>query len=419
MGNRFKVGGKTYDIPEDRTDAFLNDMQSRGAQVQGVDEPEDPNVPEEPEAATSVASSSPSMSTRFTAGGKTYDIPDDKRDAFISDMQSRGIDPRLEGSDPRGVVELPEVQIQGHADPWWVRGMRGAGLVQGGDMPSLAKQSQDYSANMQNMVDQPGQTAAREVASLAAPLAGGPSGGMLSGALRGGVQAFGQAYADTGDLPQSIATGGAGMVTGGLAPVVSAAARGAGDVGQGLEGVADDIAASPMTKRAGQLAGGFVGGKAAGYLGGMVGASLGGGALPAAVGAAGDVMGATGGAIANTLGDPAVSAFAGQQIAARQQALTSALAPQRETPQRESPQQATQKATGAGRGNLLGDAALDALRNDPSVLGEYQGEFAKAASSSESGAVNALITRLAARDPKFRTGPMLELQRMTAVGPEE
>ncbi len=70
----------------------------------------------------------------------------------------------------------------------------------------------------------------------------------------------------------------------------------------------------------------------------------------------------------------------------------------------------------AGRGNQLPDAALDALRSDPSILGEYQAQFAQAASSPEPGAVATLLTRLAAKDPRFREGPLQTLQQMTGGG---
>lgn len=74
----------------------------------------------------------------------------------------------------------------------------------------------------------------------------------------------------------------------------------------------------------------------------------------------------------------------------------------------------TQKTTDAGRGNLLGDAAIDLLRHNPAQLGQYQSQFAEAYSASNAGAVNALISKLAGKDPQFRTGVMAQLQRMTA-----
>lgn len=69
-----------------------------------------------------------------------------------------------------------------------------------------------------------------------------------------------------------------------------------------------------------------------------------------------------------------------------------------------------------GRGNMLGEAALDALQNNPQLLGRYQTDFAQAASSPEPGAVNKLLIRLANTDAEFRQGPMQELQNMTSAG---
>lgn len=68
---------------------------------------------------------------------------------------------------------------------------------------------------------------------------------------------------------------------------------------------------------------------------------------------------------------------------------------------------------GQSRGNLLPDAALSALQNDPQQLGSYKGEFAKAAVSPEPGAVGALIARLVNTDERFRTEVLPALQRAT------
>lgn len=73
-----------------------------------------------------------------------------------------------------------------------------------------------------------------------------------------------------------------------------------------------------------------------------------------------------------------------------------------------------QQSVGTGRGNLLGEAALDLLRSSPADLGKYQADIAQAAASPEPGAVNSLIVRLAQTDPDFRNGPLVQLQQMTA-----
>lgn len=79
-------------------------------------------------------------------------------------------------------------------------------------------------------------------------------------------------------------------------------------------------------------------------------------------------------------------------------------------------QAVSQASTNQGRGNLLGDAAVSMLHTDPSKLGEYQGQFAKAYSNQDLGAMNALITKLSQKDPKFRTTTLVELQKLTSEG---
>lgn len=71
-------------------------------------------------------------------------------------------------------------------------------------------------------------------------------------------------------------------------------------------------------------------------------------------------------------------------------------------------------ATAGGRGNLLPQAALEALYGDAQALGDYQADFAQAAVNRDPGAVGALISRLTQSDPKFRQQVLPTLQKRTA-----
>lgn len=105
------------------------------------------------------------------------------------------------------------------------------------------------------------------------------------------------------------------------------------------------------------------------------------------------------------MGAAGLEAAAGPQAGARMDAMGRAFRDQQTSPA---------QSTGQGRGNKLGEAALSALQNNPQIFGQWQAEFAQAASSPEPGAVNALISRLAQKDPEFRAGPLQQLQQMTA-----
>lgn len=246
------------------------------------------------------------------------------------------------------------------------------------------------------------------MAATMGPVAGGVASGAVSGLRNSQAQDFGGRALDTaeGALYGGLA-GGAGKALGAGSKYFGKAAQWAGDkIG--------DFGNNPMVQKAAQWAGASAGGTAGtalgaaspfpggaaagGFAGTAAGGYLGSKAIPAAAGAIRGV-----GNAAQGLGSPAMQALgavtAGKEIGGQLDRGT------------DSP---SNQSTDAGRGNLLGEAALGALQNDPSVLGKYAGEFAKAAASKDTGAVNALINKLAQKDPEFRTGPMIELQRMTA-----
>src|SRR3972149_2676139 len=66
-----------------------------------------------------------------------------------------------------------------------------------------------------------------------------------------------------------------------------------------------------------------------------------------------------------------------------------------------------------GRGYMLSDVAMDALQNEPQVLGRYAPQFAQAMGSNEADAVSALITRLSHTDPDFRMNVLPALRART------
>lgn len=420
MGARFKANGKTYNIPEDQADAFVGDMQSQGIEVSSAD------AAPEPAAA-------PELTSKLRAGGKTYNIPDGKRDEFIADMKSQGQDVELEGSDPRGVVNLPEVQVQGEADPWWLRGLKGSGLVRAPEnadeaagMPSLAA-AKNFNGKMDMMANRPWEAAGRTVADMAAPLAMGPTSGLAGGLAQGAVQGGLSRYAETGDAAEAANGAGIGAgagLAGGLAQFASKYARPAGEaISNGADAIANSSLAKGLGKWGGSALGGAAGisaGNAAGpgfgYAGAGLGAKIGGDvgqrALPAAIGYAGDAAQAIGNGVSAVAGNPTAMTFASQQAgnaAARSGALDKLFADQ-------SPQARMSGAVNDGRGNLLGESALNLLQNDPGKLGKWQGEFAKAAASPETGAVTALVNRLYEKDSDFRAGPLVEMQRLTSQG---
>lgn len=240
-----------------------------------------------------------------------------------------------------------------------------------------------------------------------APIAAGAASGAISGARNSQADSFGGRALDTaeGALYGGLA-GGASRALGAGSKYFGKAAQWAGDK-------IDDFGSSPTVQKAAQWAGSAAGGTAgtalgagmpfpgAAAAGGFAGTAAGGYLAPKAIPAAGAAMRGMGNA-AQGLGSPAMQAF-GSVTAADQ--IGGNL---------ERSDNPSTNATDAGRGNLLGDAALEALQSNPTVLGAYAGEFAKAAASPEVGAVNTLITKLAQKDPAFRAGPMVELQRMTA-----
>lgn len=73
------------------------------------------------------------------------------------------------------------------------------------------------------------------------------------------------------------------------------------------------------------------------------------------------------------------------------------------------------QAQGAGRGNMLGDAAQQLLQTQPQALGRWQQQLAQAAQKGPEE-LDALVGKLAREDPDFRTGPLVQLQQMTAGG---
>lgn len=271
------------------------------------------------------------------------------------------------------------------------------------------------------MVDRVGQSGAKyETPSIAETYTGAVMGPVVGGIASGAIGAGRRSEADSlGGLALDTAEGGLyGGLAGGASKVIGAgskyfgnAARWAGDK---LHGLAD----SPMVKRAAGAAGSMIGGGVGAGMGGafsviphatevgmgagaMLGGSVANKAVPAAIRGAGSVSRGVGRA-ADSLQSPAMQAF---ETMGANQAVSRSL---------DRSEATAENATNAGRGNLLGDAALEALQTNPSALGPYAGEFAKAAASPEVGAVNTLITKLAQKDPAFRAGPMVELQRMTA-----
>lgn len=72
-----------------------------------------------------------------------------------------------------------------------------------------------------------------------------------------------------------------------------------------------------------------------------------------------------------------------------------------------------QREIESGRGYMLSDVAMDALQNEPQVLGRYAPQFAQAMGSNEADAVSALITRLSHTDPDFRVNVLPALRART------
>lgn len=257
--------------------------------------------------------------------------------------------------------------------------------------------------------------AAPGLAAMAAT--GGAVNPITMGIATGALSGLGNSESDTlGGLITDAGKGAAfGGLAGGAARVLGGASKFAGGIGQQVGDWADDVANSPMTKKAaewaGRAGGGYVGAKlglvgdmATVFAGGLSGQSIGakavGEIVPWALRKAGGAAGGIGQGLGEIGASGATQSFAGQALT--QQYGRSEIANN------------TQEATDAGRGNLLGEAALAALQHDPDVLGEWKDQFAKAAASPDRGAVNTLIGRLATREPRFRVGPMVDLQKMTA-----
>lgn len=257
----------------------------------------------------------------------------------------------------------------------------------------------------------PGSTS--DMAKQVIPYAAGPVvGGALSGGMSGWENSperdFGARALDAGEgALYGAATGGAARALGAGSKYFGKAAQWAGDK---IGAFGND----PRIQKAAQWAGAASGGSAgtalgsglpfpgAAAAGGFAGTAAGGYLAPKVIPALGSAVSGAGKG-AQALGSPAMQAF-GSVVAADQ--IGGNLDRGHES--------TSSVATDAGRGNLLGDAALEALQTNPRALGSYAGEFAKAAASPEVGAVNTLITKLAQKDPAFRAGPMVELQRMTA-----
>jgi hypothetical protein len=112
--------------------------------------------------------------------------------------------------------------------------------------------------------------------------------------------------------------------------------------------------------------------------------------------------GAIGGAALGGMGRPGVQAATGAG-----QAITGA------RDRGEDPGAAAQRELEQGRGYMLTDAALDALRNEPQALGTYARQFADAMQSNDPDAVGVLIQRLSRTDPNFRTQVLPALRART------
>lgn len=311
-------------------------------------------------------------------------------------------------------------------EPGWMRAMRATGLVrdpanadEARGLPSLAG-AKNFTDKMELMGNHPWKAAGQEVASLAAPFAMGPAGKGLS-AVSGAAQGFLGTYADTGDVNQAGKSAALGTVTGAAGDIAGEIAL---PLGNGIWSVADRLSRLPAIMKAGKWAGKAAGAAAGGAVGSAAGSGLGplGAPLVAAGAAVGADAGGKLGQAALSGGIRAVGNAAGavgdvvNDPTARAAALAATLSGGRQAnaPTQGSPQQQAFSALESGRGNKLSDAALNALQNQPQALGEYTDRFAQAASSPEPGAVNDLISKLMDTDPKFRMGPLLELQRMTA-----
>jgi len=239
-------------------------------------------------------------------------------------------------------------------------------------------------------------------------------GGVASGALRGARES--QAGDFRGRALDAAEGGLYGGLAGGASKVLGAGSKYFGDAAEWAGGKLRGLSESPAVKDAARMWGAGLGGSAggavgsaipipgAGYagagLGSIAGAAAGGKAVPATLRGAGNMSSAVGKG-AGLFQNPAMQALETMGV---NRSVSSNL----------DREQTIEGASDAGRGNLLGDAALEVLQTNPRLLGEYQGEFARAAASSEVGAVNNLIVKLAQKDPKFRAGPMVELQKMTA-----
>lgn len=95
--------------------------------------------------------------------------------------------------------------------------------------------------------------------------------------------------------------------------------------------------------------------------------------------------------------------------------IAGASEPDRDMMKRFADQQpmSAEQSIDSGRGYMLSDAAIDALRNDRQALGRYAAQFAQAMSSNEPDAVSALITRLSHTEPDFRTQVLPALRART------
>lgn len=374
-----------------------------------------------------------SIDAERAAGNAAYaPTPAQPRSILLSDEDEGGFDP-MSGASPsqqrEGGLTLKDMAVSGTQGALMNYGDELSGLV-GGPEAEQAFNDNLSLANRRSPIAAPLAHVGGELfPSLAAPGAG-LGARVATAAMTGGLASSGNAQEG-----QRLEQFGQGALTSGATAGVLG---GAGKLSEGLAPHAPEVMKRAFGTAAPSLAGAYhgfqrdgyrgalvegLGGAAAGYAAGKIPSegiarTLGTGmqvaALPAGVAAAE--------AMSDDYGDErtqkaaflasmgTVDSRAGLELSNQ-----SANAAGRE-PTASEVNSASQGATNMGRGNLLGDAAIELMQTDPGKLGEYQAEFSQAYVSNDVGAMNALITKLANKDPKFRTTTLVELQRLTSEG---
>lgn len=184
----------------------------------------------------------------FVVDGDTYDIPDDKVDAFVSSMARNGKQVREEQESSAHPVPTAQPQERDQPDPPtqtsdhgdWMSTLadlavkfglaRRAAPGEDANAPARAA-APAYNARMQDAVDNPGSTALRKTAELAAPVVGGTATRGLAGNAAQAAAGLMQSYADDVDPIDALKGMAASMGLHGAGEAAFAAQKGLGNAG--------------------------------------------------------------------------------------------------------------------------------------------------------------------------------------------